>query len=183
MRTFIQKVIKADKRAAEFLLWLRISFMKFQKDTVVFPGRKIKVFLFLFVCVCACMCVGFGVLVVGFCVLFWFLVLHLKSYFLNYRAPDYKESAQRQWQSPTATKLKNWHPWEECLDTKQDKKKKENQRKWRRRKTREKKETLREKILYKGEFGDMKSDILKKIKSRCRKNGFINGGQTRNLRD
>lgn len=43
-------------------------------------------------------------------------------------------------------------------------------------------EALREKIMYKGEFGDMKGDTLKK-KSRYRKNGFTNRGQTRKLRD
>lgn len=51
-----------------------------------------------------------------------------------------------------------------------------------RQKTRENEETLREKTLYKGEFGDMKSDALK-MKPRCRKNGFTNGGQTRNVSD
>lgn len=49
-------------------------------------------------------------------------------------------------------------------------------------KTGETEETLREKTMHKGEFEDMKRDTLKK-KSRCRKNGFKNRGQTRNLSD
>lgn len=57
------------------------------------------------------------------CLFCSYVLLHLRGNFHNYKGPDDKDHVQGEWQSPSATKLKNWNSWEECSGRTQGEKK------------------------------------------------------------